>query len=125
MDRLNLTFACGRYDRTEALRTGDVTVEGIDLNYVPIDAPREIFDRMVGKREFDLSELSGSEFISMTGRGEMPIRGPSRVPVASVPARLYLHQQALSDSRTRKIWKASESASRSTPRRRQFGFAAT
>jgi len=32
-----LSFACGNYDRMAALRTGDVAVEGIDLNYVAID----------------------------------------------------------------------------------------
>jgi hypothetical protein len=36
VSRLRLTFACGRYDRMEALRTGEVTVEGIDLNYLAI-----------------------------------------------------------------------------------------
>ena len=86
MDRLSLTFACGRYDRTEALRTGDVTVEGINLKYVPIDAPREIFDRMVGKREFDLSELSSSEFISMTGHGDCPF-----VALPVFPSRVFRH----------------------------------
>ena len=86
MDRLNLTFACGRYDRTEALRTGDVTIEGINLQYIPIDAPREIFDRMVAKREFDLSELSSSEFISMTGRGDCPF-----VALPVFPSRVFRH----------------------------------
>jgi 4,5-dihydroxyphthalate decarboxylase len=86
MDRLSLTFACGRYDRTEALRTGDVTIEDIDLKYIPIDAPREIFDRMVGKREFDLSELSSSEFISMTGRGDCPF-----VALPVFPSRVFRH----------------------------------
>ncbi len=86
MDRLSLTFACGRYDRTEALRTGDVTIEDIDLKYIPIDAPREIFDRMVGRREFDLSELSSSEFISMTGRGDCPF-----VALPVFPSRVFRH----------------------------------
>jgi 4,5-dihydroxyphthalate decarboxylase len=86
MDRLSLTFACGRYDRTEALRTGDVTVEGIDLKYIPIDAPREIFDRMVGAREFDLSELSSSEFVSMMGRGNCPF-----VALPVFPSRVFRH----------------------------------
>ena len=46
MNRLPLTFACGRYDRTEALRTGEISPEGIALNYIPIEASREILDRM-------------------------------------------------------------------------------
>jgi 4,5-dihydroxyphthalate decarboxylase len=86
MSRLALTFACGSYDRTEALRTGEVTVEGIDLNYLFIEAPREIFDRMVGGLEFDVSELSCSEFVSMTAAGKCPF-----VALPVFPSRMFRH----------------------------------
>jgi 4,5-dihydroxyphthalate decarboxylase len=82
---LTLVFACGRYDRTEPLRTGDVAIDGINLKYVPIDAPRELFDR-VARGEFDLSELSASEFISMAGRGDS---GFVALPV--FPSRVFRH----------------------------------
>src|ERR1035438_8982449 len=68
VSRLRLTFACGIYDRTDALRTGDVGVEGIDLNFLAIEAPREIFDRMGANQEFDVAEFSSSEFISRLAR---------------------------------------------------------
>ncbi len=67
---LRLTFACGNYDRMDALRSGEVGPEGIDLDFIGIDAPREIFDRMMGANAFDVSELSSSEFISMTAAGD-------------------------------------------------------
>lgn len=86
MTRLALTFACGSYDRTEALRTGEVPIEGIDLNYLSIEAPREIFDRMVGGLEFDVSELSCSEFISMTAAGKYPF-----VALPVFPSRTFRH----------------------------------
>jgi 4,5-dihydroxyphthalate decarboxylase len=86
MSRLALTFACGSYDRTAALRTGEVTVEGIDLNYLFIEAPREIFDRMVGGLEFDVSELSCSEFVSMTAAGKCPF-----VALPVFPSRMFRH----------------------------------
>lgn len=86
MSRLKLTFACGRYDRTEALRTGEVSVEGVDLNYLPIEAPREIFDRMVGGHEFEISELSSSEFISLSGAGKCPF-----VALPVFPSRMFRH----------------------------------
>jgi hypothetical protein len=38
MSRLRLSFACCRYDRTEAIREGTVTVEGAEL--VCITLPR-------------------------------------------------------------------------------------
>lgn len=86
MSLLALTFACGSYDRTEALRTGEVAVEGIDLNYLSIEAPREIFDRMVGGLEFDVSELSCSEFVSMTAAGKCPF-----VALPVFPSRMFRH----------------------------------
>jgi 4,5-dihydroxyphthalate decarboxylase len=86
MTRLALTFACGSYDRTEALHTGAVAVEGIDLNYLSIEAPREIFDRMVGGLEFDVSELSCSEFVSMTAAGKCPF-----VALPVFPSRMFRH----------------------------------
>jgi 4,5-dihydroxyphthalate decarboxylase len=86
MSRLSLTFACGRYDRTEALRTGEVAVEGVDLNYLSIESPREIFDRMVGALEFDASEMSASEFISLTGAGKCPF-----VAIPVFPSRMFRH----------------------------------
>ena len=86
MSRLNLTFACGKYDRMEALRTGDVSVEGVDLNYVAIEHPREIFDRMGGGKEFDAAEFSSSEFISLMARGDR-----SFVALPVFPSRVFRH----------------------------------
>ena len=86
MSRLSLTFACGIYDRTEALRTGEVGVEGIDLNFLAVEAPREIFDRMGGRQEFDVAEFSSSEFISRHARGGCPF-----VALPVFPSRVFRH----------------------------------
>ena len=45
MTDLTMTFACGDYDRMEALMRGEIAPEGIDLQFDAIQAPREIFDR--------------------------------------------------------------------------------
>src|SRR5947209_5650425 len=83
MSRLALTFACGRYDRMDAIREGDVVPAGLTLNCITLRSGREIFDRMVGGQEFDVAELSASEFISLMGRGDCPFVAlpvfPSRV----------------------------------------------
>ena len=63
MSRLKLSFACGLYDRMLALYTGEVKPDGIDLNFIAIDQPRPIFDRMSGGQEFDVAEYSSSEFV--------------------------------------------------------------
>jgi 4,5-dihydroxyphthalate decarboxylase len=81
-----LTFACGFYDRTEALRTGDIAVKNVDLDFIAIDSPRDIFDRMGGKQEFAVSEFSSSEFISRFARGNCPF-----VALPVFPARVFRH----------------------------------
>ena len=86
MSRQKLSLACGLYDRTDALRTGDVKVDGIDIDFIAISNPREIFDRMGGKQEFDVSEFSSSEFISRLGRGDKTF-----VALPVFPSRVFRH----------------------------------
>jgi 4,5-dihydroxyphthalate decarboxylase len=86
MPRLSLTYASCKYDRIEALRAGEVHVEGIDLNVIVFASGRQIFDRMVGGEEFDASELSASEFISLMGRGDCPF-----VAIPVFPSRVFRH----------------------------------
>ena len=86
MSDLRLSFACGNYDRMEALRNGAVEIDGIDLDYIEIKAPREIFDRMVQNHEFDVSEMSSAEFVSMTAKGDNSFVG---LPV--FPSKCFRH----------------------------------
>ena len=72
MAKLQLSFACGLYDRMQPLYTGEVKPDGIDLNFIAIDQPRPIFDRMSGGEEFDVSEYSLSEFRQRFTRKECP-----------------------------------------------------
>ena len=83
---LNLTYASCKYDRMEALRSGEVAAEGIDLNFMAFPSGRQIFDRMVGGQEFDASELSASEFISWMGHGKSPF-----VAIPVFPSRVFRH----------------------------------
>jgi len=86
MSRLSLSFACCRYDRMEAIREGAVPIEGIDLNCITLKSGREVFDRMVGGQEFDVAELSASELISLSGRGDCPF-----VALPVFPSRVFRH----------------------------------
>ena len=72
MPALPINFACSLYDRMLALYTGDVKPDGIDLNFVVLDNPREIFDRMTGRLEFDVCEMSSSEYISRLAAQKLP-----------------------------------------------------
>jgi 4,5-dihydroxyphthalate decarboxylase len=86
MARLKLTFACALYDRMQALYTGEVRPEGIDLNFIAIDQPRPIFDRMAGGQEFDVAEFSSSEFVQRFANRQCPF-----VAIPIFPSRAFRH----------------------------------
>src|ERR1700722_11152583 len=72
MTSVSMTFACGLYDRMLALQTGETKPDGIDLDFLTMDNPREIFDRMNKGLEFGACEMSTSEFISRYAAGKLP-----------------------------------------------------
>ena len=86
MARLQLNFACALYDRMQPIYTGEVQAEGIDLNFIPIELPRPIFDRMSGGQEFDVAEYSSSEFIQRFAAQECPF-----VAIPVFPSRCFRH----------------------------------
>jgi 4,5-dihydroxyphthalate decarboxylase len=84
-----LSFACGLYDRLLPLYTGEVQPAGFDLNIIPFhggSGKRAIFDRMGGNLEFDIAEMSSSEYISMVATGRQPY-----VAVPAFPSRVFRH----------------------------------
>ena len=85
MSNLRLTLACGPYDRTQALRDGTITPEGIELNYITLQ-PAEIFWRMLQYREFDVSEMSLSNYTSLVSGGNAPF-----IAIPVFPSRVFRH----------------------------------
>lgn len=85
MEKLFLTLCCGDYDRTKPLQDGSVEPEGIRLNYIAMQS-EEIFWRMGHHREFDASEMSLSNHITMLGQGNSPFVG---IPI--FPSRYFRH----------------------------------
>jgi 4,5-dihydroxyphthalate decarboxylase len=83
---LNLSFACALYDRMQPLYTGEVKPVGINLNFMPIEEPRPIFDRMSGGQEFDVAEYSSSEFIQRFANNQCPF-----VAIPVFPSRCFRH----------------------------------
>jgi 4,5-dihydroxyphthalate decarboxylase len=94
MSRLPITFACGLYDRMLPLYTREVEPDGIDLNFLAIESPREIFDRMAGAQEFDASEMSSSEFVARYAAGDCPF-----VALPVFPSRVFRHGHIAIDRR--------------------------
>jgi 4,5-dihydroxyphthalate decarboxylase len=85
MADLNLTLACGPFDRTQALRDGTVKPEGIELTYLALE-PAEIFYRMINYREFDVSEMSITNYATLVSLGESPF-----VAIPVFPSRVFRH----------------------------------
>ena len=86
MAKLRLSFACALYDRMQPLYTGEVSPAGIDLNFIPIEEPRPIFDRMSGGQEFDVAEYSSSEFVQRFANKQCPF-----VAIPVFPSRAFRH----------------------------------
>lgn len=103
MSKLSMTFACGLYDRLSALQTGEVQVDGVDLNFIPVHHPRDLFDRMGGGQEFDASEMSASEYITRYATGKSPF-----IAIPVFPSRVFRHGFIAVDSRVIKSAKDLE-----------------
>jgi 4,5-dihydroxyphthalate decarboxylase len=86
MAKLRLSFACALYDRMQPLYTGEVQPAGMELNFIPIEEPRPIFDRMSGGQEFDVAEYSSSEFVQRFANKQCPF-----VAIPVFPSRAFRH----------------------------------
>ena len=86
MADLNLTIACGPYDRMEAIHRGEIKPEGINATYVPILSPPEIFARMVKGGAFDVAEMSLSHYFTMKTRDKFPF-----IALPVFPSRVFRH----------------------------------
>jgi 4,5-dihydroxyphthalate decarboxylase len=85
MASLRLTLACGPYDRTQALRDGSIVPEGVELTYLTLQ-PAEIFWRMLQYQEFDVSEMSLSNYTSLVSAGNCPF-----IAIPVFPSRVFRH----------------------------------
>jgi 4,5-dihydroxyphthalate decarboxylase len=85
MSNLRLSLACGPYDRTQALIDGSVRPEGIDLTYLALQ-PAEIFWRMLQYQEFDVSEMSMSNYTTLVSQGNSPF-----IAIPVFPSRVFRH----------------------------------
>ena len=86
MANLPVTMACGPYDRMEALSLGVIQPEGIDLRYIAIQSPPEIFARMIKTNSFDVAEMSLAHYLISRIRGEFPY-----VAIPVFPSRVFRH----------------------------------
>src|SRR5215469_6156569 len=89
MKRLAIAYGGMTYlDRTEALQSGVVSPEGIDLNYIVPQGIGDLFRRQAQHAEFDVSEMSASTYFMMLARDD---RRFIAIPV--FPSRAFRHSQ--------------------------------
>jgi len=67
---------------------------GIDLNFIAIEEPRPIFDRMSGGQEFDVAEYSSPNSCSVRQQ-TMPLCSAACFPVALLSPRFHCDQQEI------------------------------
>ena len=58
-----LTVATYRYDNTRALLDGAVKIDGVDTTFTTTPVVTEIFERMIRRHEFDVSELGWTYYL--------------------------------------------------------------
>jgi len=82
---LNLTFACGGYDRVQPLRDGRIAVEGCTLTSFDLE-PEELFPRIARNQEFDVTEFSFSSYMAAVAKGPWDY-----VAIPVFPSRMFRH----------------------------------
>jgi 4,5-dihydroxyphthalate decarboxylase len=66
---LDLTLACGEYDLTSALASGEVQPDGVDLETLHYASPTRHW-RMLRHQEFDICEMSLGSYLSSRSNAE-------------------------------------------------------
>jgi len=80
-----ITIACWGYDRTRPLETGQVMVEGCKVTFLDL-GPEEMFHRALHFEEFDATELSFSNYLTLLARDACPY-----IAIPAFPGRRFRH----------------------------------
>lgn len=86
MGQVPITLACALYDRMQALYTGEVKAEGINLTFRIEDFPRKLFDSAMSEQQFDVCEMSSSDYITRVSKGDCPF-----VAIPVFPSKMFRH----------------------------------
>jgi 4,5-dihydroxyphthalate decarboxylase len=86
MANRTMTIGMRDYDHCRALANGRIKIDGIDPKFVNISPPSQIFLRMLHDEEFDVSEMSLSNFMIAMGKGDRRF-----VAIPVFPSRVFRH----------------------------------
>lgn len=88
MSRLRISLACTVADRTRPVLDGRVAIDGCELEPITGE-PEDLFARALRAEEFDVTELSLSSYLIVTGRGT-----GRYLAVPAFPSRAFRHPAA-------------------------------
>lgn len=83
---LKLTIATGAYDALEPLRSGDVRLPGVELEWVTENDPPVLFTKVIREQAFDIAEMSLSQYFRRYGTASLPY---TAIPV--FPLHMFRH----------------------------------
>ena len=86
MTQQTLTIGCGQYDHVRALLDKTIKIEGVDLQFVHLSPPSQIFLRMLHDEAYDISEMSLSNYMIAMGKGDRRF-----VALPVFPSRAFRH----------------------------------
>ncbi len=95
MANLKITIGCRDYDHTRALADGRIKVDGVDLTFVNLSPPSQIFLRMLHDEAYDASEMSLSNYMIALGKGDRRF-----VAIPVFPSRVFRHSYIWINSRS-------------------------
>lgn len=81
----SITIVGWSYDRVRPLINGQVRIEGCDATFIDLE-PEEMFHRALHFEEFDVTELSLSNYLTLTARGTCPY-----IAIPVFPGRRFRH----------------------------------
>jgi 4,5-dihydroxyphthalate decarboxylase len=95
MADVSLTLACQDYDHTRALADGTVRVPGAELKVINVSPPSQIFLRMLNHEEFDVSEMSLSNYMIALSNEDRRF-----VALPIFPSRVFRHSYVWINARS-------------------------
>jgi 4,5-dihydroxyphthalate decarboxylase len=82
----SITIGCREYDHIRALADGRIQIDGLELKFVHLSPPSQIFLRMLHDEAYDVSEMSLSNYMIALGKGDRRF-----VAIPVFPSRVFRH----------------------------------
>ena len=95
MANRTITIGCREYDHIRALVNGQIQVDGVDLKFVHLSPPSQIFLRMLRDEAYDVAEMSLSNYMIALGKDDRRF-----VAIPVFPSRVFRHSYVWINTRS-------------------------